>query len=78
MTVAICGRVDEDQKPLGTARRDILVVAILGADIDRRPAREPVVRENVVELGCIVAREKDVVPMEREAIRLCDDAPCHG
>lgn len=78
MPVAICWRVDEDQEFLGIARRDITVVAILGADIDGRLARELVVCENVVEFGSVVAREENVVPVEWEATRLCHDAPRHG
>jgi len=77
MSVAIRWRVDEDQEFLGTARCDVFV-AILGADIDRRLARQPVVHENIVELSCIFAREKDIVPVQRESIRFCYEAPCHG
>jgi hypothetical protein len=54
MPVAIGWRVDEDEKLFFADADAGAVFAILGADINRRFPRQPVVAENVVELGGII------------------------
>jgi len=46
--------VDEDQETLRSLKVGARFIAILGADIDGRRARQPVALEDVVELSRIV------------------------
>jgi hypothetical protein len=70
------GGVDEAEKALvaGRIERFVSIRAILCADVNSRRVGQALAGENVVELLPIVAREKDVVADEREAI----DSRTHG
>ncbi len=77
VAVAIRRGVDENQKALFAVDLRAVVVAVLGADIDRRFARHPAVPENVVKFGGVVARKEHVVTEERKALRSRRQAPGH-
>jgi hypothetical protein len=77
MPVAVRRRIDENQQ-LFLGRIDAFIfAATLRADVNRRLPRQPAVRENVVEFGKVVGREKYVVTAERKPFRFRNEAPGH-
>ena len=62
MGIAVGRRVDQAHQPLRPVRNGAGIgVAVLGADIDGRPPRQPPPAEDVVELRLVVVGEEDGV-----------------
>lgn len=70
--------VDEAQEPLGPPIDAVTIaVAVLSANIDRRPLRQSALRNQGIELGTIVAGEEDRVPREPGSSSPGNGGPCY-